>query len=206
MPARKTASHRDGAGEIRIVIGVAGGDIEEKQIAFAAGLRIFQIMQHTGILAAGDDRRVGKLAALPQEFVGELGFDFHFIDARPNKTAHAPEPGFRDRARLAQQRQLALRFHGPQPMHDPREPLIIMQRIGFLHLGDEPGFARLHDNRGALMLVGIQIDVLALTHQPMKQRAKRGQPLHAFDPREPLRFLFAELVAFPRFQFRIGFA
>jgi hypothetical protein len=57
-------------------------------------------MQRTGILATGNDGRVGEIAAAPDKFVGKLGFDLVLHHSRLHEPAHPEKAGFGDRAGL----------------------------------------------------------------------------------------------------------
>src|SRR5882672_5794891 len=45
LPPAKTAAHRNRARQVGIVICVTGGDVEQQHFAFAAGLRIVDVVQ-----------------------------------------------------------------------------------------------------------------------------------------------------------------
>ena len=46
---------------------------------------------------------------------------------------------------------------------------------------DKPRLAGLHFDDGPFVLVGVEVDVLALAHEPVKDRAKFREPLDALD-------------------------
>ena len=48
-------------------------------------------MQNVVVGAGGNDGRIGKLALVPDEFVGELGLDLGFVHARFQKPADPRE-------------------------------------------------------------------------------------------------------------------
>jgi len=85
--------------------------------------------------------------------MGELSLDLHLIHARLDEPANAAKTRLSDRAGPAQQLELSLRFHGPQSVHQPRQSLVIVKRIGFLRFCDEARLPRFDDNRRALVLV-----------------------------------------------------
>jgi hypothetical protein len=90
----------NGAGQVGVVVGVIGGDVEQQEIAVAAGLIVVDVVQDAGVGAGGDDGVVGEGAALTDEFVGELGLDLMFRDPGLNEAADAFEAGAGDGAGL----------------------------------------------------------------------------------------------------------
>ena len=63
-----------------------------------------------------------------------------------------------------------------------------------------------HFDDGALVLVGIEEDVVALAHQAMEEAGKFRQPVDVLDAGSRLRLLLVEFVAFPAFVFGRGLA
>lgn len=90
-------------------------------------------------------------------------------------------------------------------MQQAREPAISVERVFRADLLHETGVAGLHLNDGAVVLVGVQIDVLQLAHQLVENRGELGEPLDLLDAGEGLRFVLRMLVAFPGFQVGVGF-
>src|SRR6185369_10634621 len=165
---------------------------------------VFVIMQDAGIFAAGDDGRIGELAAAPDKFVGELGFELHFIDARLEEAADAAETGPGDIAGFAEQADFGGGLDGAKPVRQPAETLIVVQGVSLLDAPDKTGLPGFDDDLSALVFVGVEVDVIALAHETMEEGAKVGEPLDPFYPGNPAGFFFAELMAFPGFQVRVG--
>src|SRR5207249_3574159 len=94
LTRRELPVHRNGAGQIRIVIGVTGSDVHEQHIAITANVTVFDVMKNAGVFSRSNNRIVGKLAAASQELVGKFGFDFVFVDTGADKAADAAEAGF----------------------------------------------------------------------------------------------------------------
>jgi len=64
-------------------------NVQQNQVAFAAGLVVLVVVENVVVHAAGDDGRIGEGPHVPDEFVGELRLDFCFIDTRFDKFEHA---------------------------------------------------------------------------------------------------------------------
>ena len=113
------------------------------------------------------------------------------------KRATRAKPCLRDVAGLPDQVDLDRGLHRAQPVHQPGQPVIIVQRIAPLALADEPRVAGLHFDHRPLVLVGVQVDVLALAHQPVEHRGELGQPLDLLDAGELPGLVLGQLVPLP---------
>src|SRR5438552_15869699 len=140
---------------------------------------VLEVMQRAGIGAGSDNGIVGKLTALAEELVGELGFDFHLVDAGLDEAADAAEAVFGDRASAADQRKFEFGFNDTKFVHEPGQALVVMQGIKPLDFLDETGVASFDDDVGAFMLVRVEIDMLALAHEAVKDGPELREPFDA---------------------------
>jgi hypothetical protein len=110
-----------------------------------------------------------------------------------------------DVARASDERDFRRGFHEAQGLQLAGEPAIVVEWVFRADLLDEAGVTRLDLDDGAVVLVGVQIDVLQLAHETMENRGKFREPLHFLDAGDGLRFVLRMLVAFPRFQVGVRF-
>ena len=115
LRAGEAAAHRKRARDIRRVALVFAARVDQQELAVLQLPAVLAIVQHAGVGAAGDDRRIGdRLRAAAQELVRELRFDLVLVpsDAR---AIHRPPMGARGNGgRAAHQRDLVLVLHEPQ--------------------------------------------------------------------------------------------
>ena len=90
------------------------------------------------------------------------------IDAGLHESQDAPEASFGNCTGLLDSFDFPVRLDDPQPVHQPRQALIIVQWIPRLAILDKPGVACFHLDDGAFVLVGIEVNMLALAHQPVQ--------------------------------------
>ena len=83
-------------------------------------------MEGAGVEAGGDNGIVGEMAAAADEFVGEFGLDFHFVDAGFDEVANAAEAGLGDVAGLSEEGDFEFGFDGAQPVHEGGQPLVFV--------------------------------------------------------------------------------
>jgi len=196
----------EGAGEVGVVIGVAGGDVEEEEVAVGARLVIRDVVEDAGVFAAGDDGVVGEIAAAPDEFMGEFGLDFGFVDAGLYEAGDALEAGVGDVAGGAEEADFLVGLHGTEGVQEAGEALVIVEGIAALGVRDEPVVAGFDLDDGALVLVGVEVDVLAFAHEAAEDAGEFGQPFDARDAGAFAGLLFGEFVAFPDGDEFAGFA
>ena len=111
LPFRETSVHRDAARKITRVTAVLATEIHQDHIAIVAHLIVGHVVQHTGVVAAGDDRCVGMAArSVADEFMRDLRFDLVFLHAGFHETAHALEGLSGDRDRPLDLFHFRLRF------------------------------------------------------------------------------------------------
>ena len=97
--------------------------------------------------------------------------------------------------------QFGLGLHDAQSVHQRRQPLIIVQRITPHRVRHEARLASLHFDDGALVFVAVQINMLALAHEPVGQARELREPVNFPNATNRAGFLLRQLVAFPQFQF-----
>ena len=206
LAACEAAIDRDGAGEVGVVVGVAGGDIEEEEVAVFAGLIVLVVVQGAGVDTGGDDGVVGEAGAAAGEFVGEFGLDFDFVDAGLDLFEEVAEALFGDGDGLFEEFDFRLGFNDAQLVQEAGEAVVLMERILRLGLADETEVAGLDRVGGALVFVGVKVNVFGLAEELAEEDGKLGEPLDGFDAGDFLGFLLGVFVAFPDFQVLVGFA
>jgi hypothetical protein len=87
-------------------------------------------------------------------------------------------------------------------MNQRRQSLVLMQRVPSLNLFNEPRLATVKSRLQSPAFVQIEVNSLAQTHQPVKNRPKIAQPLHTRDSGDLPRFLLRQLLSFPDFHLR----
>src|SRR5262245_46257165 len=123
-------------------------------------------MQRASVSARGNDRQIREAGALPDEFMRELRFDFGIKLARLQETEHAAKTAFGNGASLFEEIDFDVRLYDPQLVHQSRQTLIIVQGITAHRGRDKPSITRLDLDDGTLVLIGIEIHVLAIAHEP----------------------------------------
>src|SRR5262249_30152882 len=118
LPAGEAPIHRDRPGHVRIIVGIAGRDIQKEQFTLSTGRSIVDVMEHAGITARGDDRQIRKMAPIADELVSEFGFDFRFGDAGPEEAKRAMKAFFGERHCLTDQFELSFRLEDSEPVHE----------------------------------------------------------------------------------------
>lgn len=154
-------------------------------------------MQAAGVATGADDGRIRKPAAVADEFVLELGFHLIFPDARSGEVEHAAESPVGEVAGFADEIEFELGFNAAQTVHQRGEPLEIVDGITADGIQHEAGFATFHLNDGALVLVGVEKDMIALAHQPVEQPEKLGQPMDVLNAGQGARGGFVQFAALP---------
>jgi hypothetical protein len=88
----ETAVHRDAPGEVAGVAAVLTAEVHQDHIAVVAHLVVGDVVQHAGVVAAGDDGRVGMPArAVAQELMRDLRLDLVLLHTGLHEAAHALE-------------------------------------------------------------------------------------------------------------------
>ena len=83
LRAGEAAIDREGPGDVGGVAVELAARVDQQQVAVIEALIVFDVVQHAGVGAAGDDAGVGgRLAAGGAEGVQQLGFDLEFVAAR----------------------------------------------------------------------------------------------------------------------------
>ncbi len=75
-----------------------------------------------------------------------------------------------------------------------------------MHVPDKSRVACFDHDARPLVLVGVEINMIALAHQAVKQGLKIGEPFDPRDTRHFPGFFLSELVTFPRFGVQGGLA
>src|SRR6185503_14045968 len=176
LPAREPAAGWNRASHVRVVTGEGSADVHQNQLAFAALGGVIDIVQRASVEAAGDNRRVGKGASGAGELVPEFRFDLRFSDARTRELEHTAKAFPGQRARLADQLDLVLGFYNAQLVQQPGKAVIVVERIALQCLGHKTRFAGFDIDDRPLVLVGIEVNVFALAHEPMEQTREFAEP------------------------------
>src|SRR5690606_37037143 len=83
LRAGEAAIDREGPGDVGGVAVELAARVDQQQVAVVEALIVFDVVQHAGVGAAGDDAGVGgRLAAGGAEGVQQFGFDLEFVAAR----------------------------------------------------------------------------------------------------------------------------
>ncbi len=135
--------------------------------------------------------------------MGEFRLDFRLGHAGFDELQHPSNTLLGDLRGLPDDLDFRRRLDNAEPMHQPGQPLVIVERIPPPAIGHETRLARLDLDDRALVLVRVQVNVLALAHEPVKALGKLGQPVHLVDPGQLARLVLAQLVPFPRLEQRI---
>ena len=206
LAAGEAAADGNGAGEVGVVVGVAGGDVEQEEVAFFTGLIVLVVVQGAGVGTGGDDGVVGEAGAVAGEFVRQFGLGFDFVDAGFHEFQEAAEASLGDGDGLFQKLDLRLGLHDAQAVQEAREAVVLVERILRLGLADEAEVAGLDGVGGAFVLIGVEVNVLGLAEELAEDDGEFREPLDGFDAGDFLRFVLGMLVAFPDFQVLVGFA
>ena len=91
-------------------------------------------------------------------------------------------------------------------MHERREALVAVQRKIFPAVADETRVAAPDRHVGALVLVGVEINVFHLADDLAENHRELREPFHIFDPRNRRRLRFRQLVALPDFEMLVRLA
>ena len=84
LRAAEFAADRKRARDVRRVALVLAAGVDQQQVAGLHLAVVVAVVQHAGVGAGGDDRRIrDRLRAGAQEFVRELGLDLVLVPARP---------------------------------------------------------------------------------------------------------------------------
>src|SRR5207237_4875703 len=118
------------------------------------------------------DRKVSEAAAAANELVGQFRLHLAFVNARSNESQHAAKAALSDRASVAKELDFRVRFDAAQRVHQTRQAAIIVQRIPRLAIPNETRVARFNLGDGAFVFVAVEINVVALAHQPVEQSRK----------------------------------
>ena len=91
-------------------------------------------------------------------------------------------------------------------MQQRSQAAIIVQRIPRLAIPNETRVARFNLGDGAFVFVAVEINVVALAHQPVEHAPPLGEPLHGLDARGRGCLALGQLVPLPRLQVLVGLA
>jgi hypothetical protein len=190
--------HRYAPREVARIAAVLAAEIHQYHIAVVAHLIVRDVVEHAGVVATGDDRRVGMpTRTVAQELMADLRFNFVLLHAGLHETAHALEGLARDRDRTLDLCHFLRRLAAADAVHDRCAALQAMQRELRARLLVLALLARLHLVALAQVLIAVEVQVLALRHQPLDRRFVARRPQYRGDPAQLRRFLLAELGAFP---------
>ena len=197
LPRGEAAADGIGAGQVGVVVGVAGADVDKEQLAVVADPVVGVVVEDAGALPRGDDRLVGHLRPVLRELVDQLRLEFVFHHPRLEAGEHPPQADVGDVDRPAEELHFGRILHGAQVSHDRRQPLVAVERIAGHELAGVADVARIGLGAVALVLVRIEIDPLTLAHQDMEHAGQLRQPADARDPRDLLGPFLRQLLPLP---------
>ena len=172
LPRRERSIDGIGAGEVGGIVGIGGADVDQHEVSVAAWLIVVVVMEHAGIFPCGDDRLVGHSAAIARELADQFGLQFVFHHARPEHREHATESAVGDRDRPPHKLHLGGVLHRPQLPQQRLETFVAVQRIPGHDAAGHSQVAGFHLGARALVLVGIEVDPLALAHERVQHARK----------------------------------
>ena len=197
LPRGEAAVDRIGAGQVGVVVGVAGADVDEEQVAVVADPVVGVVVENTSTFARGDDRLVGHFRPVLRELVDQLRLELVFHHPRLEAGEHPPQADVGDVDRPAEKLDLGRVLHRPQAPHDRRQPLVAVERIAGHELARVADVAGIGLGAVALVFVRVEKDPLALAHQDMKHAGQLREPADARDPGDLLGPFLRELLPFP---------
>ncbi len=128
----------------------------------------------------------------------EFSFHLGFVHSRSHELQDAAKTRGGDRNRRPEPLEFQIALHAAQQRQNPPEPMILVQWVAPLAFLHKSCVARGHLDRGPVMFVAVEIDMLHLAHQLMPNGSELGEPFDGLDPGNSLGFLFRELVPFPK--------
>ncbi len=131
---REAAGNREGARDVGGVAGALAAGVDQHQAVVGQRLVVFDVVQHQRVAAAGDDRQVGRRAAVARELVHQFRGQVGLAQARPADLHGARVRLRRDLRRPPHGRDFRGRLDQPQFMQQ------VVQRDEFLRA---PGVALL---------------------------------------------------------------
>ena len=174
----EAAIDRKGAGDVAVVvITEAAARIDQQQVPIAQGGRVAGVVQHAGVIAAGDDRAVGRPAgAVFEKHLVDHALHLALVEARPHHVAGQLMGQGGDARRLPQPVQLLGRLTQAQ----------LMQQA-----------AGRHQPQGRLAAAGGPIELVSpgLQHQGLHRRMATHPEGDPFGPLEVLRQPLGQLLA-----------
>ena len=169
-------------------------------------LVVFDVMQHIGIVARSDNRRVSKtFGAIADEFVNQLGLDFVFHYVGFHERQQSSKTFFGDVAGILNQIQFFGFFHGTQSLQNRIAFGHGVCGIFFFPPFHETSFTGFGFDGGAIMFVGVDVNRVGIRHQFEQNFFEILQPMHGFDSRNFKSALFGEFFAFPNRNVFAGF-
>jgi hypothetical protein len=82
-------------------------------------------------------------------------------------------------------------------VHEAREAVVGVERVLALEPADEAGIAGFDDDFGALVFVGIEVDVFGFAGEAVEGPGEIGEPLDVLDAGDGAGLVLGEFVAFP---------
>ncbi len=141
----------------------SAGDVHEHQIAVFQLAVILDVVEDTGVAAAGEDGGVGEAArAGAGELVDVFGLDLPFADAGFQEAEDAAEACLGDIAGLLDEGDFLIGFDSAELVDERGEALVAVERKALLALLHEAGVARLDGDVAVGVLVGGDVDVIGL--------------------------------------------
>ena len=114
----EAAVDREGAGHVGGIAVVFAAGVDQQQLAVLQAGVVFGVVEDAAVLAAAEDRRVGRLAAVAAKAVEDFGLDLVLVHAGLTGL-HGADVGLAgDLRRLAHQPHLGARLEQPQFVQD----------------------------------------------------------------------------------------
>ncbi len=114
-----------------------------------------------------------------------------------DEAGDAFECGAGDVAGFLEQGDLGGGLHHADPVHEAREAVVGVERVLALEPADEAGIAGFDDDFGALVFVGIEVDVFGFAGEAVEGPGEIGEPLDVLDAGDGAGLVLGEFVAFP---------
>ena len=196
----KTARHVAG------VVAVHGSDVKQHHVAVVNLGVVGDVVQHTGVGARPDDRRVSKaVRAAAHKLVKEFCLELVLPHAGLEEAKHAVVAGGRDVGSHLHDFDFFGVFDGPQRVHGRRRTLVLVVRKAAAQVGPEAVFARLDWVIAANVLVAQQVDVVGVRHDVAQDALKIAEPVNALDSGQGAGLVLRQLGAFPAGDEVVGF-